>query len=149
VKPYKTITYNTLNSKRFSKPSIVLATSGMMLPNTISYEIASDFLSERRNGIALVGWADPETPAGSLREKNTERIKALFGVDKVLCDIETFYFSAHSNREELLHMISQIKPRTTLLCHGESAALEWMKARVIEENLSQQVIIPEQGEWTL
>jgi cleavage and polyadenylation specificity factor subunit 3 len=143
----KTIIYNTLNSRRFRKPSIILATSGMMMPNTISYEIASDFLSERRNGIALVGWADPETPGGYLRKKNRDRIRELFGVDKVVCGIETFYFSAHSNREELIQMIGRMKPATTLLCHGEPPALHWMKSRIMEEKLSQRVLIPVQGRW--
>lgn len=143
----KTITYSTLHSRRFRKPSIILATSGMMMPNTISYEIASDFLSETRNGIALVGWADPETPGGYLREKNRDRLRDLFGVDKVVCGIETFYFSAHSNREELLQMVGRMKPTTTLLCHGELPALHWMKSCIMEEKFSRKVLIPDQGKW--
>jgi cleavage and polyadenylation specificity factor subunit 3 len=143
----KTITYNTLYSRRFRKPSVILATSGMMMPNTISYEIASDFLSERRNGIALVGWADPETPGGYLREKNRDRIRELFNADNVVCGLDTFYFSAHSNREELLQMIGQMKPTTTLLCHGEPSALHWMKSGIMEGKLSQRTLIPVQGKW--
>ena len=54
----RTITYDTLRGNRYRRPSIILATSGMMLPNTLSYEIAAGFLTERRNGIAFVGWAD-------------------------------------------------------------------------------------------
>ena len=117
----------------------------MMLPNTLSYEIAGEFLSDARNGIAIVGWADPETPGGTLREKHAERIKQIFNIEKLLCDIKVFYFSAHSHREELLQMIERLKPRKTLLCHGDEAALHWMKENIIRRAISRDVIIPEMG----
>ncbi|UCF62920.1 MAG: MBL fold metallo-hydrolase [bacterium] len=143
---FKTITADTLFRKQYRKPSIILATSGMMLPNTLSYEIASDFLSDARNGIAIVGWADPETPGGSVRNMNTEKIKAIFGIETVQCDIKVFYFSAHSHREELLEMIEDIHPHNTVLCHGDSEALRWMKAQVENRQLSSRVIIPKPAE---
>jgi len=144
---FKTVTADTLFRKQYRKPSIILATSGMMLPNTLSYEIASDFLSDARNGIAIVGWADPETPGGSIRHKNVEKIKTIFSIDKVQCDIEVFYFSAHSHREELLQMIEGLHPDKTLLCHGDPEALAWMKTQVEERQLSSQVIIPKAAEF--
>jgi Cft2 family RNA processing exonuclease len=141
----RTITADTLNRRSYRKPCIILATSGMMMPNTLSYEIASEFLSDARNGIAIVGWADPETPGGSLRQKNAERIKQIFGVEKLQCDIEVFYFSAHSHRVELLQMIERLEPRKTILCHGDDAALNWMKENIETRAISREVILPELG----
>lgn len=139
----RTITADTLQSKNFRKPSIVVSTSGMMMPNTLSFEIAGEFMQDPRNGIALVGWADPETPGGSLRAGKVEKIKEVFGIDRVLSRIETFYFSAHSHRQDLLRMIEHINPKKTMLCHGERNALEWMKKKLQELNLGGKVIIPE------
>jgi Cft2 family RNA processing exonuclease len=143
----RTITADTLNRRSYRKPCIILTTSGMMLPNTLSYEIAGEFLSDARNGIGMVGWADPETPGGSLRDKNTERIKNIFGVERLLCDIQVFYFSAHSHREELLQMIERLKPRKTILCHGDDTALQWMEKEIKERAICRDVIIPDMGDF--
>lgn len=143
AKLLKTITGDTLYRKKFRKPSIILATSGMMMPNTLSYEIASDFLLDRRNGIALVGWADPETPGGSLRQGNQQKIREVFGVEDIRCGLETFYFSAHSHREELISMVEQLRPRQVILCHGELSSQGWMKERLEEKRLAEQIILPE------
>jgi Cft2 family RNA processing exonuclease len=142
----KTITGDTLFQRKFRKPSIILATSGMMMPHTLSYEIASDFLLDRRNGIALVGWADPETPGGSLREGKKERIREVFAVEEVRCGMETFYFSAHSHREELLSMVEQLRPGQVILCHGELTSQNWMKERLEEGRLTERVILPRKHE---
>ncbi len=138
----RAISYDTLQGKRFRKPSIILATSGMMLPNTISYQIAGDFLKEPRNAIAFVGWADPETPGGSLREMQVEKIREIFGVDEVWCGMDVFRFSAHSHREELLSMIETLAPRKVVLCHGEAQAQEWMAERLGETRPAESIIRP-------
>ncbi len=141
----RTITYQTLRGKHFRRPAVILATSGMMHPNTLSYEIAADFLTEGRNAIAFVGWADPETPGGSLRERKEERIRQIFGVSEIRCRIEVFRFSAHSHRQELLQLVKRLKPRTTILCHGELSALQWMQEQIRMLNRSPKVVIPEQN----
>ncbi|GAB4368113.1 MAG: MBL fold metallo-hydrolase [Calditrichia bacterium] len=143
------ISFDTLRGKRFHKPCVILATSGMMMPNTISYEIAADFLLERGNAIAFVGWADPETPGGSLRGKKLQKIKEIFGVKQILCDVEVFRFSAHSHREELLLLVKRLAPQKTVLCHGEPEALKWMEHQIVKRKLSPQVWIPQKGEETI
>ncbi len=134
-----------LRGKRFRAPAIILATSGMMWPNTLSYEIARDFLQDARNGIAFVGWADPETPGGMLRQGKIERIKQLFGVDEIHCRVEVFRFSAHSHREELLQMVRQMQPKQVILHHGEAPALNWMRDAIEKRGLSENVLIPQSG----
>lgn len=142
----RAIVYNTLREKRFRKPAIILATSGMMMPNTLSYEIAGSFLKEPRNAIAFVGWADPETPGGSLREKKMEKVRAIFGVEEIICGMDVFHFSAHSHREELLGLVRRLNPQTVILCHGEAEALEWMQQQITERKLAETVIIPEENQ---
>lgn len=143
----KTISTNTLRGKHFRQPAVILATSGMMLRNTLSYEIARDFLETPRNGIAFVGWADPETPGGSLRARKADKIRAVFAVESIACAVETFYFSAHSHREELLAMIRRLRPKATILCHGEQPAREWLRDRITKTALSERVLLPAAGEW--
>ena len=142
----RTIAYDTLRGRRYRRPSIILATSGMMLANTVSYEIATDFLTEVRNGIAFVGWADPETPGGTLRQRKQEKVKKVFGLVDLACAVDIFRFSAHSQREELLAMIKQLNPSITILTHGEVPALEWMRDNIIDRKLSAKTYIPEKLE---
>ena len=113
------------------------------MPNTLSFEIAGTFLQDPRNGIALVGWADPETPGGKVRSKDIERIKEAFQVDKVSCELEIFHFSAHSHRDELVQMVDRLNPDVTLLCHGDEESLLWMKNNVEHLKSAPRVIIPE------
>jgi predicted metal-dependent RNase len=143
----KTITSDVLFSKNYRKPCIILATSGMMMPNTLSYEIAGEFLEDAKNGIALVGWADPETPGGKFRDKNYQEIRKTFGIEKINCSIDIFHFSAHSHREELLHMAEQMYPSTCLLCHGDADSLDWMKGAMEERRIAEKVIIPVSHEF--
>lgn len=138
----KTITSDTLFQRRFRKPSIILATSGMMIPHTLSYEIATDFLLDPRNGIALVGWSDPETPGGTLRSGEQHRIKEVFGVEQVHCGLETFYFSAHSHREELLALARRLSPHRIILCHGDLSSQKWMQHQLEKEHPGKKVILP-------
>lgn len=138
----RTITYDTLRGRRYRKPSIILATSGMMIPNTISYEIAGEFLGEVRNAIAFVGWADPETPGGTLREMKKDKIESVFKTQSLACAIEIFQFSAHSHREELLSMVQKLNPTLTILCHGDEGALNWMNKSIMNRKLSQKIMIP-------
>ena len=142
-KMLNTITSDILFSKNYRKPCIVVTTSGMMMPNTPSFEIAGAFLKDPRNGIALVGWADPETPGGKVRSKDIERIKEAFQVDKVSCELEIFHFSAHSHRDELVQMVDRLNPDVTLLCHGDEESLLWMKNNVEHLKSAPRVIIPE------
>jgi Cft2 family RNA processing exonuclease len=141
-KMLKTITADILFSKNFRKPCIILTTSGMMMPNTLSYEIAGSFLQDPRNGIALVGWADPETPGGKIRAGNTAQIKSAFQVEKVICQLDLFHFSAHSHREELIDMTIRLSPGMVLLCHGDADSLYWMKARIADLPSPPEVLIP-------
>lgn len=143
----RAISFNTLRGKRIGQPSIILATSGMMLANTLSYEIAGSFLTQRRNAIGFVNWADPETPAGALREKKADKIRKVFAVSDILCEVEIFRFSAHSHRLELLSLVNRLSPVKTVLCHGEPQAMYWLKNQILERGFSKEVLIPEQGKY--
>jgi Cft2 family RNA processing exonuclease len=128
-------------------PAILLATSGMMLPGTASFEFAQSLAANPRNAIYFVGYADPDTPGGLFREKKYNELKNLFDLEKIACQVEVFQFSAHSNRRELLAMIKQLKPKNVIFVHGEQAALEWMRTHTKQIFPSCTTLIPQKGEW--
>ena len=123
--------------------------SGMMIPNTLSNVLARRLIENPQHSIFFVGYANPESPAGLLREAGKGGEVAL-DPDKprqhVRCNIEQFQFSAHATREGLIEYARKISPRKIVLVHGDPPAVEWMRATLAAELPTTDVIVPTPGE---
>ena len=123
--------------------------SGMMIPNTLSNVLARRLIENPQHSIFFVGYANPESPAGLLREAGKGGEVAL-DPDKppqrVRCNIEQFQFSAHATREGLIEYARKISPRKIVLVHGDPPAVEWMRATLVAELPNTDVIVPTPGE---
>ena len=64
---------------------------------------------------------------------------------KLRCETREFDFSGHSTRDAILDYILRVKPKKTLLVHGDSGALEWFHAQLADKLPDSEVIIPEPG----
>jgi Cft2 family RNA processing exonuclease len=122
--------------------------SGMMIPNTLSNVFARRLIENPQHSIFFVGYANPESPAGILREAGTGGEVAL-DPDKppqrVRCHIEQFQFSAHATRETLIEYAKKILPRKIVLAHGDPPAVEWMRAMLSAALPESEVIVPAPG----
>jgi Cft2 family RNA processing exonuclease len=122
--------------------------SGMMIPKTLSNVFARRLIENPRHSIFFVGYANPQSPAGLLREAGTGGEVAL-DPDKppqrVRCNIEQFQFSAHATREALIEYAKKISPRKIVLVHGDPSAVKWMRATLSAELPDSEVIVPEPG----
>ncbi|NOX38908.1 MAG: MBL fold metallo-hydrolase [Calditrichaeota bacterium] len=144
----RTITFGRWSRGRHLRgPAILISTSGMLLPGSASFDFARQLAEDARNAIFFVGYADPETPGGLLREKKFEALKELFQVDRLECGVEVFRFSAHAHRRELLKLIKRLQPSQIILTHGEKPALQWMAEHIPDVLPDGQVLIPESGTW--
>jgi len=123
--------------------------SGMMIPNTLSNVLGRRLIENPQHSIFFVGYANPESPAGLLREAGKGGEVAL-DPDKppqrVRCNIEQFQFSAHATREGLIEYASKISPHKIVLVHGDPPAVEWMRATLAAELPTTDVIVPTPGE---
>jgi len=123
--------------------------SGMMIPNTLSNVLGRRLIENPQHSIFFVGYANPESPAGLLREAGKGGEVAL-DPDKppqrVRCNIEQFQFSAHATREGLIEYARKISPRKIVLVHGDPPAVEWMHATLAAELPTTDVIVPTPGE---
>jgi len=61
------------------------------------------------------------------------------------CPMEIFDFSGHATRDDLLNYILRVKPKKTLLVHGDIAATEWFAEQLKEKLPDSEVIIPTPG----
>jgi Cft2 family RNA processing exonuclease len=120
----------------------------MMIPNTLSNVFARRLIENPQHSIFFVGYANPESPAGILREAGTGGEVAL-DPDKppqrVRCHIEQFQFSAHATRETLIEYARKILPRKIVLVHGDPPAVEWMRTMLSAELPNSEIIVPTSG----
>ncbi len=144
--PYRDLNQEENNQRLFKFPSIVLASSGMMVESTKSFELAKTWLRKKDFAIFTVGYMDPSTPgfkvANSKRGDKiqlTERLKKL----EIKCGIKNFRFSAHSKREELLSIIESLQAEKIILVHGDSEAVDWMGASILRNWSGKKVYAAE------
>lgn len=131
-------------------PSIVIASSGMMIEGTKSFELITEWLKNKTNGVFVVGYMDPETPGYLVMNaapgdtiQLTENSKPIM----VNCSSERFYFPSHSKREELLEIVSKLTPGRVVLVHGEQTAINWMGMKILEDFPTIKVNSAELGRW--
>src|SRR5947199_5025993 len=127
---------------------VYVLSSGMMIPRTLSNVFARRIIENPQHSIFFVGYANPESPAGLLRDAGTGGEVAL-DPDKppqqIRCNIEQFQFSAHSTREALIDYAKKLSPGKIVLVHGDPPAVEWMRATLCAELPGSEVIIPTPG----
>ncbi len=150
--PYKDLNREENLQKLFKVPSIVLASSGMMVESTKSFELAKTWFRKKDYAIFTVGYMDPSTPgfliANSKRGDKiqlTDRDRKL----EVKCEIKNFRFSAHSNREELLSILKGLQAEKIILVHGDSEAIDWMGASILKRWKNKKVFAAKIGRQLL
>jgi len=127
---------------------IYALSSGMMMPKTLSNILARRLVENPQHSIFFVGYADPESPAGLLRDAQPDGEVTLDpgeSPQRVRCNIEQFQFSAHASREALIDYAQKLSPRKIVLVHGDPPAVEWMRATLIVDLPKTEVIVPIPG----
>jgi Cft2 family RNA processing exonuclease len=128
---------------------LFVLTAGMMTEHTTAHEMAVRMMENERHGIFFVGYADPETPGGRLKETQPGD-RFLFSADagelERRCEVDEFDLTAHAQREDLVELVSRVNPRTLVLGHGNDEARAWFAAQVQERHPSMQVFQPGPGE---
>ncbi len=132
------------------KPRRIYAlSSGMMTEHTLSNVFAQRMLSDARNAVFFVGYADPESPAGRLRAAAPgDKVQLSDEAPPVerRAQVEVFDFSAHSQREDILNYVRRLQPKKVILVHGDPGAVQWFQSTLAALEPGMEVIIPPPGE---
>lgn len=134
----------------FTSGSIYALSSGMMSENTVSNIFARQgVLENKKHGLFFVGYADPETPGGRIRQAkpgDSVVLDPAYPAVKLRCETRVFDFSGHSTREAIADYIVMVRPKKCFLVHGDDDAVEWFQAEIGRRLPETQVIVPLPGE---
>lgn len=135
-----------LQGNYLTTPSLVVATSGMMNKGTNSYELTREWLRKSNFSIAIVGWQDPQSP-GALLSQSERHQEILWGNTKIRrqCRVEKFSFTAHARRENIIAWLSEVRPKTLVIMHGDSESCERLAYEVSLLLPSTRIILPRYG----
>jgi Cft2 family RNA processing exonuclease len=132
----------------FKHPCIVLASSGMMIVGTASFNLAKRWINQEHSAIFTVGYMDPETPGYVISNANRgDRIQLTEFSEKkeIKCEIKNFRFSAHAKREDLISLVKRMKPEKVILVHGDTEAIDWMGSEIIKSFPGIKVFASKKG----
>ncbi len=137
--------YEISNPEEFFKhPCIVLASSGMMIENTASYNFARRWLAQNDSAIFTVGYMDPQSAGyiiANSERGNKVQLSKFDETREVKCQIKNFKFSAHARREDLLKIVDKLKPENVILTHGDEEAIDWVGSAILKKYKNVKVKI--------
>ncbi|MFN0086308.1 MAG: MBL fold metallo-hydrolase [Blastocatellia bacterium] len=110
-------------------PCVIIASSGMLTGGASAF-YAQRLVGEERNGIAITGYQDEESPGRqllNLAEAQTREITVAGRTLDVQCGVSKYALSAHADCNEISGLIEAINPREIVLVHGEGDSRESLR----------------------
>ena len=136
----------------FKSPCLVLASSGMLLERTASFNLAKHWIKKHQSAIFTVGYMEEKTPGFKLADTvkgGKIKLSEYSEPEIVKCDIKRFRFPSHSLREELISIVKILNPAKVILVHGDPSAIDWVGANIIKEYKHIKVYSTEPGKELL
>jgi Cft2 family RNA processing exonuclease len=100
------------------RPSVVIASSGMLKKGSVSYQYAVHIAQNPKNAIFYTGYLAEDSEAITFLGGTANDLTDT-GVD-IQCEQRRFHFSAHSPKEDLLQFVVDVQPRAVILVHGDA-----------------------------
>lgn len=110
-------------------PCVIIASSGMLTGGASAF-YAQHLVNDERNGIAITGYQDEESPGRqllALAEAETREVTVAGRTLEVKCGVEKYALSAHADCNEISGLIEAINPREVALVHGEGQSRESLR----------------------
>jgi Cft2 family RNA processing exonuclease len=105
-------------------PCVIVASSGMLTGGASAF-YAQQLVGDERNGIAITGYQDEESPGRQLldlAEAATREVAIAGKTYEVKAGVAKYALSAHADCNEIAGLIEAINPRQVVLVHGEGNA---------------------------
>jgi Cft2 family RNA processing exonuclease len=128
-------------TSQIMEPAVVICTSGFGHAGA-SLHLLKDWAEDENNSVILTsGYLPPDSPLNSAKEER--RFRNNGDIISVKAEIEQVELSGHADQLELIQMVEKLKPKRTILVHGD---LEQSQALSKEIEEMTEVWIPEKSE---
>ncbi len=131
------------------KPNRIYAlSSGMMTEKTLSNTVARLVLSEPNHSLIFVGYADPKSPAGKIRNAapgDTVQLSPEIPPQELKCKVEKFNLSGHASRESIRAYVNRVRPKKIVLVHGDTVAIDWFRETLQGDLPGSEIVAPQPG----
>jgi Cft2 family RNA processing exonuclease len=128
-------------TSQIKEPAVVICTSGFGHAGA-SLHLLKDWAEDENNSVLLTsGYLPPDSPLKSAKEERKFRNNG--DEISVKAEIEQIELSGHADQLELVQMVETLKPKRTILVHGD---IEQSQALSEEIEELTEVWIPEKGE---
>ena len=110
-------------------PCVIIASSGMLTGGASAF-YAPHLAGDERNGIAITGYQDEESPGRQLLQLAEAETREMTIAGKTLdvkCSVAKYSLSAHADCNEISGLIEAINPREVVLVHGDGNAREALR----------------------
>ncbi len=137
-----------LETIKLSSGRLFVLTAGMLNEFTPAHDLALRMMSDPRQAVFFVGYADPGTPGGHLKaSKAGQPFLFSAGAGEVTrrCEVQDFDLTAHANREALLEFAGKVSPKVILLGHGEHSSRQWFEQQLRLLHPQTRIIQPAPG----
>jgi putative mRNA 3-end processing factor len=126
---------------QIKEPAVVICTSGFGHAGA-SLRLLTDWAEDEKNLVLLTsGYLPPDSPLKAAKEER--RFRNNGDQISVKAEIEQIELSGHADQVELLEIVEKLKPKRTVLVHGDAE-----QARLLADEIEEmtEVWIPERGE---
>ena len=128
-------------TSQIKEPAVVICTSGFGHAGA-SLRLLTEWAEDENNSVILTsGYLPPDSPLKSAKEERS--FKNNGGVISVKAEVEQIELSGHADQLELVQMVAKLKPKRTILVHGDIEQAQTLSQEI--EELTE-VCIPEKGE---
>ena len=128
-------------TQQIESPAIVICTSGFGHAGA-SLRLLTEWAENKDNSIILTsGYLPPDSPLKQAKEEHF--FKTDEGSFEVNAEVKQIELSGHADQTELVQMVSKLKPKRTVLVHGDLEQAELLSEKIGEMT---DVCIPERDD---
>jgi Cft2 family RNA processing exonuclease len=128
-------------TSQIKEPAIVICTAGFGHAGASLHLLTKWGTNSNNSIIVTSGYLPPESPLNLAKQNKEFTYKKR--MIQVEAEVEQIELSGHADQKELIQLVNSVKPKKTILIHGE---LEQAKTLAKEIAEISEVIIPEKNE---
>lgn len=106
------------------KGSCIIASSGMLNDGSSSSRYASKIIDDANSSIFFSGYLDEESLGKQILKSIQNEVVPIVNIDsnikEVKCNVASYKLSAHATKEEILKLVTSIRPKYVFLVHGDT-----------------------------